>query len=341
MGRPSGVAAVAVDRAQPHHVDAHAAVGRHLRRFQRVDAGGAAAVAQQDDRGGLVRARRHGRDLLGRRLRLVVQAAPVPLAAEGHFAHVDAVLRKQLRQALHDGVAHRRADCIWKPSMAADQRRAVQRRALGHLAAAGEGDQPDFDVLGQLAQEQLRRLLRGRQPGRLDVGHAHAERHVHRQHDRRPCPGQRHPRHRTRRGEQQPASRPAAAARAARAAASCGRPPPRGPRPGCCSARPACRGGAAARRRPPAAAQAPAAPEVMGPEEGHRRRLAVVRRAHHRCPCGDGFARTAPPAPRPPMASLSGPLKRAAPDRAGPPPRPSRRPRGSPRAGIAPGCDVL
>ena len=67
---------------------------------------------------------------------------------------------------------------------------AVERRALGHLGAAGKGDQAHFDVLGRFLEEQLGRLLRGDQPGGRDVGHAHAQRDVHGQDDGRPGPGQ-------------------------------------------------------------------------------------------------------------------------------------------------------
>ena len=51
--------------------------------------------------------------------------------------------------------------CIWMASIALDERGAVERGLLGHLGAAGEGDQPDFDVPGHLAQERLGRVLRG------------------------------------------------------------------------------------------------------------------------------------------------------------------------------------
>ena len=59
--------------------------------------------------------------------------------------------------------------CIWKASMAATSDVAVERRRLRHLGAAGEGDEADLDVLGQVAQEGLGRLLRGHHAGRLDV----------------------------------------------------------------------------------------------------------------------------------------------------------------------------
>ena len=64
---------------------------------------------------------------------------------------------------------------------------------------------PTSMLLGQLVQEALCRFLRRHHARRLDVLHAHAQRHVDRQHDRGPCPGQRHRRGRTRQAQQQEA----------------------------------------------------------------------------------------------------------------------------------------
>ena len=74
---------MAVGRAQADDVDAHAAVGGHLGGFDRVHAGGAAAVAEQDDRRRFIRTRRHRLDLLGRRLLLHQHAVQV----EHHAQH--------------------------------------------------------------------------------------------------------------------------------------------------------------------------------------------------------------------------------------------------------------
>ena len=193
----------AIGAAQPHHVDAHAAVGGQFGGLQGVDAGGASAVGQQDNGGRCMRAWRHRRDLFGCGLGSVVQAAPAWLSAKRHVSHVDAMVREQLCHAQGNGIADGRAPLHLEAVNRRHQRRTVQRGGLGHLAAARKGDQADFNVPGQVGQKQLGGHLRGGQTCRLDVADPHAQRHVHRQNDGGARPRQRHRCHRARSGQQQ------------------------------------------------------------------------------------------------------------------------------------------
>ena len=195
---------MAVGRAQPDDVDAHAAVSRHLRSLDRVDSRGAAPVAQQDDGGRTIGAWRHGRDRLGR-LGLGVQAARRRAApgAVGHLAQVDAVIREELGQAHDDGAAQGRAALHLDGIDRGHERRAFARRALRHLGRAGKGHQPHVDAPGHLGQESLGRLLGRRHAGGFHIRHAHAQRHVQGQQDRGARTGQRDGRDRAGQRQQQ------------------------------------------------------------------------------------------------------------------------------------------
>jgi hypothetical protein len=76
--------------------------------------------------------------------------------AERDLREIDAVVRKQLRDAQHDRVADRRAVLHLDRVDRVDQRSAIARRALHDLRVARERDERDVDVPRQLAQEALR-----------------------------------------------------------------------------------------------------------------------------------------------------------------------------------------
>jgi hypothetical protein len=117
-------------------------------------------------------------------LRLASRRGCAPLRlAEGHLA--ESMPWSGNSSARHSTIALPTAVpyCIWKRVDRGDERAAIQRRRCTP-GAAGEGDEADVDVLRQLAQEELRRLLRRDEAVRLDVADAHAERDVDRQHDR-------------------------------------------------------------------------------------------------------------------------------------------------------------
>ena len=113
------------------------------------------------------------------------------------------MVREKLRQAHDDCAADSGADLHLDAVYRSQQRAPGDGRLLGHLRATGEGDDPDFDVSGYFKQEGPGGLLRGLHARRLHIPHAHAEGDVHRQHDRRPRPGQRDMGAGSRQGKQQ------------------------------------------------------------------------------------------------------------------------------------------
>ena len=176
------------------------------------------------------------------------------------------------------------ARCSWKRVDRRDQVFAVGGGQLRHAGAAGEGDDADLHVARQLLQEGLGRLLRGHQPVGLDVGRAHAARHVHRQDDGLLVRGQHHHRHRPRGGDQHRDQREQEQeGRDVAAHASGRRPSPRARSTGWHSAAPASSCAAAARRTAaPAAAPPPAARgiEARGSSCCHRLGLVPSAGAH-------------------------------------------------------------
>ena len=178
--------------AEAHGVDPDAALGGHPRRVERVGAGGAPAVGEQDDRGRRVGA---GLDRLERLLlrlglaRLVLVERPEAPAvgrwpgAEQDRLEVDPVVREQRRERHDDGAADRGVALQLEPVDGAHEVLAVLRRRLHHRGGAGERHDREADVLRLVLDERLRGFLRGREPRRLDVGRAHAERHVERHDD--------------------------------------------------------------------------------------------------------------------------------------------------------------
>ena len=88
--------------------------------------------------------------------RFLASRLPSPLpGAEGHVAEADALLRKELGQAHHDGAADGGAELHLEGVDRGDQRAAVERGRLGDLRAARESDEADLDALRQVAQEGL------------------------------------------------------------------------------------------------------------------------------------------------------------------------------------------
>ena len=92
--------------------------------------------------------------------------------------------------------------CSSKRSIAATRSSRFLRRRLHEQRGPGERDDAAADVRRQLLHEHLRRVLRGDDAVRIDVGGAHRQRDVHRHDDRARIRRQRHDRARTRDGDQ-------------------------------------------------------------------------------------------------------------------------------------------
>ena len=176
-------------------------VSHQLGRLLRIDTRRAPPIGQQHDRRRFERPGRHRHELLLGFLlagRLVQALAAFAAAAVDHRAEVDVFVGKQLLQRHHQAAAHSGAALHLEPVDGSHQVLAVQCGGLHQLCRAGKGDDRHADVLGQLLEESLGCVLCGYQPVGLDVVGAHAERHIHGQHDRGVVGRQRDHRQRTR-----------------------------------------------------------------------------------------------------------------------------------------------
>ena len=130
--------------------------------------------------------------------RVVVASA----RAEDHRLEIDARVREDRRERHDEAAADRGVALQLEPVDRGDEVFAVLRRRLHEQRGACERHDADAHVGRLLLDERLGRFLRGGEAVRLDVGRAHAERHVDREDDRALLGRQRDDRGRARDREQ-------------------------------------------------------------------------------------------------------------------------------------------
>ena len=171
-------------RADADRVDAHAAVGGHARRLDRIGAGGRLAVGQQDD--GRADVYEPGGTGLGGALSgglrgIERRRSSCAGAARIGRAQVEFDVGKDRLQRHEDAAADRRAALQLEAVDRAQDVLAAVRRRLHDRRGRGERHDADARGLRLLGDERARGLLRRDDAVGLDVGRAHAAGDVHRQ----------------------------------------------------------------------------------------------------------------------------------------------------------------
>ena len=150
-------------RADAHGVDPHTPVCRRLGRVQRIDAGGALAVRQQDDGSRVVGAGRDRRERFpGAGIvfsRLVKRQAALAIPAGFQRFQVNARVGKQLAQRHDDAVADGRSALQLELVNRRREVFAAQRGWLHHGGGAGKGHHADPHAARQVGQEGLGGVL--------------------------------------------------------------------------------------------------------------------------------------------------------------------------------------